>query len=73
MCTYNRWESTVLYTFESATQYVIAELEAKGTASREDFDVPAIVATSHAIAESWDLQVLDRHTFWSIAASNLRA
>ncbi|WP_227983626.1 hypothetical protein [Nocardia spumae] len=63
----------MLYTFETATQYVIAELEAKGTASREDFDVPAIVATSHAIAESWNLEALDRHTFWSIAASNLRA
>ncbi|OBA46036.1 hypothetical protein A5780_09480 [Nocardia sp. 852002-20019_SCH5090214] len=73
MCSYDRWESTVLYTFETATQYVIAELEAKGTATREDFDVPAIVATSHAIAESWDFQALDRHTFWSIAASNLRA
>ena len=73
MCTYHRWEITVLDTFETATQYVIAELEAKGTATREDFDVSAIVATSHAITEGWDFQVLDRHTFWSIAASNLKA
>ncbi|MBO0852189.1 MAG: hypothetical protein J2P18_00295 [Nocardia sp.] len=63
----------MLDTFETATEYVITELEAKGTASREDFDVPAIVATSHAIAESWDFTGLDRHTFWSIAASYLRA
>ncbi|MFF0493397.1 hypothetical protein ACWDSJ_29110 [Nocardia sp. NPDC003482] len=59
-------------TCESATAYVIAELEAKGTATRDDFDVPAIVAASHAIVEGWDFADIDRGTFWSIAASNLR-
>ncbi|WP_019930513.1 hypothetical protein [Nocardia sp. BMG111209] len=63
----------MLNTCESATAYVIAELEAKGTATREDFDVPAIVATTYAIAETWDFRALDRGTFWNIAASNLRA
>jgi hypothetical protein len=61
------------HTSESATAYVIAALEAKGTATREDFDVPGIVAASHAIAESWDLGSLERTTFWSIAASYIRA
>ncbi|RDI43275.1 hypothetical protein [Nocardia mexicana] len=72
MCTYDRLENAVLNTFESATAYVIAELEAKGTATREDFDVAAIVTASHAIAESWDLRMMDRSTFWNIAASNLK-
>ncbi|MFJ1457425.1 hypothetical protein [Nocardia wallacei] len=70
--TYDRLENTVLNTLETATEYVIAELEAKGTATRDDFDVQAIVSASHAIAESWDLRSLDRSTFWNIAASNLR-
>jgi hypothetical protein len=61
------------HTNESATAYVIAALEAKGTATRDDFDVPGIVAASHAIAESWDLGSLERTTFWSIAATHLRA
>ena len=60
------------HTSESATAYVIAALEAKGTATREDFDVPGIVAASHALAESWDLGTLERTTFWSIAATHLK-
>ncbi|MBF6174853.1 hypothetical protein [Nocardia blacklockiae] len=62
----------MLNTLETATAYVIAELEAKGTATRDDFDVPAIVNASHAIAETWDLRSMDRSTFWNIAASNLK-
>ncbi|MBF6326926.1 hypothetical protein [Nocardia transvalensis] len=62
----------MLETCESATAYVIAELEAKGTATRHDFDVPAIVATSHAIAEGWDFTAIDRTTFWNIVAGNLK-
>ncbi|ATL69992.1 hypothetical protein [Nocardia terpenica] len=62
----------MLDTLESATEYVIAELEAKGTATREDFDVHAIVATTRAIAESWDFRSIDRSTFWNIAAAHIR-
>ncbi|MEU1544761.1 hypothetical protein [Nocardia sp. NPDC005745] len=57
---------------ESATAYVIEALEAKGTASREDFDVPAIVAETHAIANSWDFRAIEDATFWSIAARFIR-
>jgi hypothetical protein len=60
------------HTSESATAYVVAALEAKGTATRDDFDVPAIVAATHAIAESWDFDYLERTTFWGIAATHLR-
>ncbi|WP_228003085.1 hypothetical protein [Nocardia australiensis] len=60
-------------TLESATAYVIAALEAKGTATREDFDVPAIVAASHNIVGSWDFRAIENETFWRIAASYLKA
>lgn len=59
-------------TLESATAYVIAALEAKGTATRHDFDVPAIVAASRDIAESWDFRAIEAATFWRIAATFLR-
>ena len=72
MCTCDRLENAVLDTMETATEYVIAELEAKGTATRDDFDVHAIVTESHEIADSWDLSSLDRDTFWQIAADHLR-
>lgn len=57
---------------ESATAYVITALEDKGTATRDDFDVPAIVATSRAIVESWDIGAMQRSVFWYIAASHLK-
>ncbi|QIS14842.1 hypothetical protein [Nocardia arthritidis] len=57
---------------ESATAYVIAALEAKGTATRDDFDVPAIVAASRKVAHGWDFQTIERATFWRIAADNLK-
>lgn len=60
------------HTSESATAYVIAALEAKGTATRDDFDVPGIVAASRAVADCWDFGVLERTTFWSIAATYLK-
>ncbi|WP_431971876.1 hypothetical protein [Nocardia sp. bgisy134] len=59
-------------TWESATAYVIAALEGKGTATRDDFDVPAIVAATRDIAESWDFRIIEDATFWRIAASFLR-
>ncbi|MEV6065877.1 hypothetical protein AB0L82_04920 [Nocardia sp. NPDC052001] len=58
---------------ERATAYVIEALEAKGTATRDDFDVPGIVATSHAITEGWDFSEMERSLFWNIAASYLKA
>ncbi|GAB2634204.1 hypothetical protein ACWDYH_34280 [Nocardia goodfellowii] len=60
------------HSHESAIAYVITALEAKGTATREDFDVPGIVATSRAIVETWDLGAMDRAMFWNIAASHLK-
>ncbi|WP_040831314.1 hypothetical protein [Nocardia jiangxiensis] len=62
----------MLDTVETATAYVIAELESKGTATHEDFDVAAIVAASHVISESWDFRSIDRTMFWRIAAGNLK-
>lgn len=57
---------------ERAVAYVVAALEAKGTATREDFDVHGIVATSHALIEDWDFATMEHATFWRIAASHLR-
>jgi hypothetical protein len=51
---------------------VIAALEAKGSATRHDFDVPAIVAATHDITDSWDFQSIEGETFWRIAASYLK-
>ncbi|MFE3192570.1 hypothetical protein ACFXHA_26420 [Nocardia sp. NPDC059240] len=61
------------HTVETATAYVIAALEAKGTATREDFDIPGIVTTTHSLTQTWDFHVLDRRRFWGIAASFIRA
>ncbi|MEU7628799.1 hypothetical protein AB0C34_02285 [Nocardia sp. NPDC049220] len=55
-------------TWEMATAYVIEMLEAKGTATRDDFDVPAIVAESHAVANGWNFRAIEGGTFWKIAA-----
>jgi hypothetical protein len=63
---------SVLDTVETATAYVIAELEAKGTATREDFDVTAIVAASHALCEGWDFRSIDGAVFWRLTADNLK-
>ncbi|MBY8863463.1 hypothetical protein K7711_43835 [Nocardia sp. CA2R105] len=62
----------MLDTVETATAYVIAELEGKGTATREDFDVAAIVAASHAFSEGWDFRSIDRTVFWRLVAGNLK-
>lgn len=59
-------------TVETATAYVIAAIEAKGTATRYDFDVPAIVAASREVARSWDFRVIEQDIFWRIAATYLR-
>jgi hypothetical protein len=66
-------ENSVLDTVETATAHVIAELEAKGTATREDFDVAAIVAASHALSEGWDFRSIDRAVFWGLTADNFLA
>ncbi|QIS07709.1 hypothetical protein F5X71_26670 [Nocardia brasiliensis] len=58
---------------ESATAYVIEALEAKGTATRYDFDVPGIVAESHAVANSWDFRGIEDATFWAIVARFLKS
>ncbi|QLY33115.1 hypothetical protein [Nocardia huaxiensis] len=60
------------HTVETATAYVITELEAKGTATRFDFDVPGIVSATHNLTETWDFHAVDRTRFWNIAAAFLR-
>ncbi|WP_067824024.1 hypothetical protein [Nocardia inohanensis] len=60
------------HTLETATAFVIAELEAKGTARADDFDVRAIVDATHNITETWDFHLVDRRRFWGIAATFLR-
>lgn len=64
--------AAVRHSRESAIAYVVTAVEAKGTATRDDFNVPAIVAASRAIAESWDFGAMEKSLFWNIAASNLR-
>ncbi|GAB2532952.1 hypothetical protein [Nocardia heshunensis] len=61
-------DGSVAYSRDGAVAYVIEALEAKGTASRDDFDVPGIVAASHAIIEDWDFTVMERSLFWGIAS-----
>ncbi|GAB4588179.1 hypothetical protein [Nocardia sp. IFM 10818] len=61
------------HTVETATAYVIAALEEKGTATREDFDVSGIVTATRNIAETWDFHSVDRRRFWNIAATFMRA
>lgn len=59
-------------TRESAIAYVISALEAKGTATRDDFDVAGIVAAFRDIIDGWDFRLLERDTFWQIASTYLR-
>ncbi|MFD4458688.1 hypothetical protein [Nocardia sp. NPDC058480] len=59
-------------TRESATAYVISALEAKGTATRDDFDVAGIVTAFRDIIDGWDFRLLERDTFWRIASTYLR-
>ncbi|MEU1205683.1 hypothetical protein [Nocardia sp. NPDC005825] len=61
------------HTVETATAYVIAALEAKGTASRDDFDVSGIVSATHNITQTWDFRAVARERFWGIAATFIRA
>ncbi|WP_330178770.1 hypothetical protein OHB26_19815 [Nocardia sp. NBC_01503] len=60
------------HSVETATAYVIAALEDKGTATRDDFDVHGIVSATHRLAETWDFRSVDRGRFWSIAATFLK-
>ncbi|WP_067705063.1 hypothetical protein [Nocardia jejuensis] len=57
---------------ERAVAYVVAALEAAGTATRDDFDVHGIVDASHAIIEDWDFAAMEQSLFWGIAASHLK-
>ncbi|MGS2811335.1 hypothetical protein [Nocardia sp. MW-W600-9] len=59
-------------TRESAIAYVISALEAKGTATRDDFDVAGIVTAFRDIADGWDFHLMERETFWRIASTYLR-
>ncbi|WP_067687492.1 hypothetical protein [Nocardia jejuensis] len=55
----------------TATAFVITALEAKGTATRDDFDIPAIVTTTYNLTQTWDFHHVDRTLFWNIAATFL--
>ncbi|NUS43522.1 MAG: hypothetical protein HOQ24_07535 [Mycobacteriaceae bacterium] len=57
---------------EVATAYVVAALETKGSASRDDFDVESIVDVSRVVADSWDFTTIDDEIFWRIASRFLR-
>ncbi|MEV0685479.1 hypothetical protein AB0I35_16600 [Nocardia sp. NPDC050378] len=59
-------------TRESATAYVVSALEAKGTATRDDFDVAGLVAAFRDIAGGWDFRSMEQETFWRIASTHLR-
>ncbi|MEV6770135.1 hypothetical protein AB0N05_16075 [Nocardia sp. NPDC051030] len=61
------------HTAETATAFVITALEAKGTATREDFDIPAIVCTTYNLTQTWDFRAVDRSLFWNIAATFIEA
>ncbi|MFJ4651952.1 hypothetical protein ACIP5Y_11845 [Nocardia sp. NPDC088792] len=60
------------HTAETATAFVITAVEAKGTASRHDFDIPAIVTATHSLTETWDFHAVDQNMFWNIAATFLK-
>ncbi|MCU1642040.1 MULTISPECIES: hypothetical protein [unclassified Nocardia] len=53
----------------SATVYVITALEATGAATRNDFDIPAIVTTTYSVTDTWDFDSVDPTIFWNIAAT----
>lgn len=66
--TYRRTAAFTDSSRESATAYVIDAIEAKGAASRQDFDISAIVTVSHAVAECWDFSSIESEIFWRIAS-----
>lgn len=57
---------------ESATAFVIDAVEATGAASRQDFDIGAIVTVSHVIAECWDFSSMEQEIFWRIASQFMK-
>jgi hypothetical protein len=59
------------YSKATATEYVISALEATGTATRDDFNVDAIVVVAHVVAGSWDFRTIDPEIFWRIASEFL--
>ncbi|MFD7844108.1 hypothetical protein ACWELJ_00570 [Nocardia sp. NPDC004582] len=59
------------HTAETATAYVVTAVEAKGTATRHDFDIKSIVSTTHSLTESWDFHTVDPNMFWNIVATFL--
>ncbi len=67
-----RLELVLPHTAATATAYVITALEAKGTATRDDFDIPAIVTVTHGLAETWDFHSVDPTTFWNVAATFIK-
>ncbi|MFC9997215.1 hypothetical protein [Nocardia sp. NPDC127526] len=60
------------HTAETATAYVITALEERGTATRDDFDIPAIVTVTHTLTDTWDFHSVDRSLFWNVAATFIK-
>lgn len=60
------------HTAATATAYVIAALEAKGSATRDDFDIPAIVTTTHILTDTWDFHTVDSGIFWNVVSTFLK-
>lgn len=57
-------------TIEDATAYVTRAIEANGTdiASRDEYDVEAIVNELCDLAGSWDFDAVEHDTFWEVVA-----
>ncbi|MFQ6329001.1 MULTISPECIES: hypothetical protein [unclassified Nocardia] len=59
-------------TRETAVAFVIHAVESTGAATRHDFDIDRIVTTAHAMADDWDLEVLQPDAFWRIASTFIK-
>ncbi|GAB2656467.1 hypothetical protein GCM10027088_38300 [Nocardia goodfellowii] len=57
---------------DTAVAFVIHAVESTGAATRNDFDIDRIVSTAHAMADDWDMNVLQPSTFWRIASSCIK-
>lgn len=60
------------YSRETATAFVIGQVESTGAATRYDFDIDRIVTTAHGMVNDWDLHSLQPEAFWRIASSFIR-
>lgn len=59
-------------TAESAREFVIDMVESKGSATRDDFDIAAIVDAYHDRCGDWRIDLMNTVQFWGVAAAHLR-